>query len=373
MSHRRVYLGHIDIGPQGVLDLRTSRGEAGVEDIVLYLFVFGIVADEVFMQGSAPLKSHQVLAAYRRLQDAFTRNEQHEPCPIYAFVLSDECNNYTEYLAQRLDFLQTEGERNPELSAYEANSADDTAIKLDRDMSYIHVPKRTQSVSKAFRHHLISTLHSGEVPALKDATAQTALRRIHEKESIQTFSLIDSLELSDASQLANIFSVVRGSYRRANAFGSMAIDSDTCLQFQPDNVLQFVDSIGLSVFMDQPALISSEILFKLRLSESLALLVGEYFHNQTQADLNKMFAMLAQFRLSGKVRSFLKQSPGAAVAAVFQAIEQAGIGSKTINKGIEHLAKVALGDAFDDALANRYYRMFSAIEILRKELNQIIH
>ena len=90
MASHSVYLGQLDIDIQGRLDLRTSQGEATSADIVRYLFSYALVADEVCMQGSAPLKNKSVFVAFTRISETFQRNERHEEKPVFSFVLSNE-------------------------------------------------------------------------------------------------------------------------------------------------------------------------------------------------------------------------------------------------------------------------------------------
>jgi hypothetical protein len=228
-----------------------------------------------------------------------------------------------------------------------------------------------RSVSKAFRGSLVSTLGAGEAPGIHDETAGATLRRINDRETIQTFSLIDSLHLDDAQQIASVYQLVRSTYRKANAFGSLAKDSDEYPHYQPANIMAFLSAVGLNVFLDAPTSITTEALFKLRLNEHFALLVAEYYRCQTDRDLAELFKLLNQYRVSGKVRSMLKQSPQTAVAMLFEMLNQAEIGSKALNKGAEQLAKVAMGDAFDEIFTQRCYRMFTAVDALRKDLKRI--
>ena len=74
MPTRRVYLGHVDVGPDAKLELKRRDGDATDSDVLRYLFRYGLLADQVLMQGSAPLKSRQVLLVYVRLLEAFKRN-----------------------------------------------------------------------------------------------------------------------------------------------------------------------------------------------------------------------------------------------------------------------------------------------------------
>ena len=61
---RRLYLGRVDIGLDSKLELRRADGEATDKDVLAYLFCYGLIADQVFMQGSASLKSKQVQSAF---------------------------------------------------------------------------------------------------------------------------------------------------------------------------------------------------------------------------------------------------------------------------------------------------------------------
>ena len=373
MALHRVYLGRIDIGPEGLLDLYTQRGRADTNAVLVYLFMFGLVADEVYMQGSAPLKSLSVYSAYRSLGEAFQRNEVNEPHPVFAFVLSEESEDYTSYLRKRLEFLQQHGGENAEQKAYIANHGTDTSKMLDADLSLVEIPKRTRSVSTAFRKTLASSLQSGNIGNnhVTDETANEAMRKLQASENIQTFAFIDSLEVADARQLDAIYDLVREKYRRSNAYGSECIDSDERLQFQVRNVSRFLKSIGLAKVLLSPLGLTASLLFKLRGLKSFRELKAEYFRCQSQEDINELLHIIEQFSMNGKVRGILKQSPAAAIAIIFEALNEAQIGYKAINKGLEHLAKALLRDAFDEVFAKRCYRVLNGLEELKKEMHHL--
>jgi hypothetical protein len=373
MTQRKVYLGHIDIGRSGLLDLRTSTRQATAFEVERYLFLNGLIADEVLMQGSAPMKSIDVFSAYRALSEAFVRNEFHEPKPIFAFVLSDEAEDYSTYIQERLDLLKTQGSSNAERFAYLSNDGLAVAKKIDEGLSLINVPRRTRSVSKAFRRGLIASLESGDVQkhSINDETAKETIKKISESVILQTFALVDSLEVRETEQLAAVYALARNRYRQANAFGSDSINSDDSVIYDWSNVKSFFEAIGLAEYLNGCKGFSSELLFKLRQLEPLRELRDELFKSQSQRDIDELFSILKTLRVKGRIRSTVADSPAALAALVFEGLNEAKIGYKSINKAAEFLSKSVLTDAFSEHFAKRCFRLFKQIDLLQRELKVI--
>jgi hypothetical protein len=369
MPTRSVYLGHVDVGPDAKLELKRSDGDATDYDILLYLFRYGLIADQVLMQGSAPLKSRQVLLAYIRLLEAFKRNEEHEPSPIYAFALSDEAESYTEYVLDRLHMLRKSGNSNAERNAYLANQARDSAKQLDADLSLIDVPRRKHSVSGAFRRGMLFLLRSNESrkAGLTEETSQRAIEKIKESEQIQTFKLLSSLSLREVDQAQALYKATRTKYREANAFGIGAMNSDDSPVWSPRHIRTFLDAIGIQALLADESNLTSELLFKLRRFESFRALRVEYFASQTDADLEALSTMLRNLRINGKILSSVRQSPGALAALVFEGLNEAKIGYRSINKAGELLTKTVLSDVADEHFAKRVYKLHELVEDLERE------
>lgn len=369
MPTRCVYLGHVDVGPDAKIELRRQHAGATDDDVLQYLFRYGLVADQVLMQGSAPLKSRQVLLAYLRLLEAFKRNEDHEPTPIFAFGLSDDSESYTEYILDRLHILRSAGETNAEKAAYLSNRAIDAAKQLDADLSVVDVPRRKRSVSSAFRRGLLSLLRSNQPKSscISEETSGRAIENIGESEMVQTFRLISSLNLQEAEQARALYQATRNRYRQANALGIGAMNSDDSPVWSSSHITRFLDAIGLQPWLATAGNLTSDLLFKIRRFESYRALREEYFMAQSDADLNELTTMLRNLRISGKVLSTVRQSPGALVALVFEGLNEAEIGYKALNKAGELITKSVFADLADEHFAKRCYRLHELVKQLERE------
>lgn len=370
MPTRKVYLGHVDIGADAKLDLRRPEGDVTDNDILLYLFRYGLIADQVLMQGSAPLKSKQVLLAYIRLLEAFKRNEDHEPNPVFAFALSDDAEGYTEYILDRMDILRKSGDSNAERKAYLANNAIDAAKLLDCDLGAVNVPRRKKSVSKAYRRGLLGLLRINDpkTSGISEETSNHAIEKINGTEQLQTFRLISSLNLQEAEQARALYLATRARYRQANAIGVEALNSDDSPVWHNKAISNFLIAIGLEATLTQADSLSSEVLFKIRRIESFRALREEYFLCQSDADINEFIGILERLRLDGRVLSAVRQSPGALAALIFEGLNEAKIGYKSINKGAELLTKTVLSDVADEYFAQRCYCLYGHIDQLKRDL-----
>jgi hypothetical protein len=369
MPTRRVYLGHVDVGPDAQLDLRQANTDATEEDVLRYLFNFGLVADQVLMQGSAPLKSRQVLSAYLRLLEAFKRNEDHEPEPIFAFALTEEAEGYTQYILDRLHALRNAGDANAERVAYINNQAVAAAKRLDADLTLVDVPRRKKSVSKVFRHGLLSLLRSND-PKATGVSAETsgrAIEKINESEQIQTFKLISDLSLEEREQARALYQVTRNRYRQANALGIEAMSSDDSPVWSMQHITGFLHAIGLYSWVADPRNLTSELLFKIRRFDSFRALREEFFVSQSDLDLAELTTMLKNLRMNGKILSTVRQSPGALAALVFEGLNEAKIGYKSINKAGELISKTVFSDLADEHFAKRCYRLHALVEQLARD------
>ena len=357
MPHRNVYLGLLDIDIHGNLDLKKRHGQVEYSDIVSYLFAYGVVADQVMMQGSAPLKSKNIFLAYTQLSEAFQRNEKHEDKPIYSFVLSNEVESYLSYIVQRLSFLRGISGTNTELISYIRNNAQDVSKLLDKNLNLKTVQKRTQSVSSEYKSSLLITLASGkfEEHGITDETAFKAIQLLSDEEIIQTHHLINSLSLVDVEQINSIYRVARDRYKNANAFGCESLNTEAKPHFNWKNISLYLDALNLPKFVYSDIELTPYLLFKIRNLSSLKQMNNIYFECQNQQDITALLEMLNQFKINGKLRSLLKQSPAIAIAFFFETINQAEIGYKTINKALEQLAKVFLSDVTAEIFAKKIY------------------
>jgi hypothetical protein len=369
MSKRHVYLGHVDIGADAKLDLSRNGSEPTNDDLLQYLFRYGLVADQVLMQGSAPLKSRQVLSSYLHLLDAFKRNEEHEPTPIFAFALSEEAESYTDYILDRLHKLRGEDANNAEKIAYSENQALSAANKLDADLSVIEVPRRKHSVGQALRRGLLALLRSNDpkISGISDETSERAIEKIQLSEQIQTFKLLTSLSLQEKEQTNSLYRATRNRYREANAYGVGAINSDESPVWSPFHISRFLDAIGLQPWLSKTENLSSELLFTIRHFDSFRLLREEYFKSQSEDAVIELTTMLKNLRIHGKVLSSIRQSPAALMALVFEGLNDAKIGYKSINKAAELITKTVLSDIADEQFAKRCYRLHELVEMLKRD------
>lgn len=370
MPTRKVYLGRVDIDPDARIDL-SHHDSLTDGSVLLYLFRYGILADQVLMQGSAPLKSKRVLNAYLKLAEAFRRNEHHEPTPVFAFSLSDEAEGYVEYISKRHTFLKNLGDDdNPESIAYRKNKALESAITLDTDLASTDVPRRKKSVSSIFRRGLLSSLLSNnpEKTGISEETSDLAKKAVQDSETIQTFSLISSLNLSEVAQARALYEVARARYRQANASSISAVNSDDSPVWSTARVFDFFEATGIHDFLRERKSISSEMLFRIRRCESFRMIREEYFLAQSDSDLIEFNVMLKALRVDGRVRSIIRQSPSAITALLFEALSEAKVGYRSINKAGEIIARTIASNEVDEFFAKRCYRLYDIMQKLNNEL-----
>ena len=371
---RRLYLGRVDIGLDSKLELRRADGEATDKDVLAYLFCYGLIADQVFMQGSASLKSKQVQSAYLCLFEAFRRNENHEPTPVFVLALDEDVDGYAEYFLDRSIILRTMGADNAERNAYLQSDALRAAKQLDADLSATRVPRRQKSVGKAFRDGLLGVLRSKDVEStgLTKETADKAIRKIDQTETLQTFNLIKTLNLAEVEQISALYDVARERYRKANAYGVDALNSDDSPIWNFSTIKKFLTAIGLRRHLATLPGLSSESLFKIRRIPAFRELREEYFLCQSENDTHVLVELLQTLRVDGRIRSAVRQSPGALAALLFEALTENGIGYKALNKSAELLTKSVLSDAADEYFGQRCYRLFGMIEQLERELQEFV-
>lgn len=366
----KVYLGHLDINSNGVLELQKNGAPASNNDVLEYIFSYGLISDEVLMQGSAPLKSKEVFNAYQRLTDAFVRNEYHLPKPIFSFILSGDIEDYTAYLDDRFNFLKDKGDDNAEKLAYLRNDAEYAVKIIDADLCLIDVPRRKYSVSKAYKKGLINSLKSGNFSqhGITDESARNTINIISNEETIQTFSLIDNLQDLQKKQLLNVYKLARQKYRQANAYGSQSMDSDSDHIYQWHNVNNFLFLIGVSKIFKYNEILSSDLLFKIKLLDSFVGIRKFYFDCQNQNDITTLFRLIHDFNHYGQFRTALQHGAGAFFAVFFEFLRSKNIGFNTINMGLESVAKKIVITDYDEVWAQKYYTLCNLLVQLEKEM-----
>lgn len=373
MATRKVYLGRVDIDQAARIDLKHHDSLTDGR-VLLYIFRYGILADEVSMQWSAPLKSKQVLNAYFKLGEAFKRNENHEPTPIFTFSLNDVADGYFEYLSERYVFLKKLGdEDNAESVAYRKNQAKESARKLDGDLAAVDVPRRKKSVSAIFRNGLWSALRANDPKktGVSDETAGLAINAIKESEEVQTFNLVSSLGLKEVNQANALYEMARACYRQANAASVNAINSDDLPVWAIERVAGFCEAIGIHDLLRSTKSISAELLFKIRGIESFKILRDEYFNAQSDAELAELNVMLRTLRVNGRVRSVMRKSPSAITILIFEALSEAKINYWPL-KAFEALSRKIVSDR-NEHFAMRCHRFYGLIRELNYELSELAH
>lgn len=371
MTTRKVYLGRVDIDQSARIDLKHQDSLTDGR-ILLYLFRYGILADQVFMQWSAPLKSKQVMNAYFKLEEAFKRNENHEPIPVFSFALNDAAEGYFEFYDERYLFLKKLGnEDNAESVAYRKNQAKESAKKLDGDLAAVDVPRRKKSVSAIFRHGLLSALRANDPKksGILDETSGLAINAIKESEEVQTFNLVSSLGLKEIYQANAIYEMARACYRQANAASVNAINSDDLPVWAIERVVGFCEAIGIHDLLRSTKSVSAELLFKIRCIESFKLLRDEYFNAQSDFELAELNVMLQTLRVDGRVRSVMRKSPSAITILIFEALSEAKISYWPL-KAFEALSRKIVSDR-NEHFAIRCYRFYGLIRELNFELSEL--
>ena len=367
MSISRVYLGRIDIDRNSEIDLFTDRGRATHKDITRYLFLYALVADEVFMQGSAALKNLDVFAAFKSLQEAFFRNEHYEPKPIFNFVLNEHAEDYTDYISKRLDFLQSRGRSNAERVAYETNDARGTARSLDSYLSCTPVPRRINSVAKAFRKGLKDSLLTYQETKLSDSTCKSLLRVVESEDEIQTFSLMQAVRRKSIVQQNSAYLFCREKYRRANAFGSLASESDAMCVYNINNVSRFVHFISQGQILLRHESLNATWLMKQRALKSFRELRDFYLESQSQEEIERFLLLVKSFFLKGKFRILCKHSPAALVTYLCEWLASnsgSGVGWKTF----EYAARSFVNQWVEEAFVKRCFTIFRALEQIETDL-----
>lgn len=371
MTKHSVYLGKLDIDIRGKLDLLSTHGEATSNDIIRYLFAYALVADEVCMQGSAPLKSKSVFGAFSQLAEAFQRNELHEEKPVFSFVLSNETESYLSYVVERLSFLKTKDNENIEKLAYLENDAKDTAQRLDKLLNLNVVKKRTRSVSNEYKASLLIALSSGSYNehGIEDEVAVKAIEILSQEDLIQTHSLLKSLNLIKVEQINAVYRAARERYRNSNAYGSESLNSETKPHFKWKNVWLYLSSLGLEELLQSSLTLDPKLLFTLRALKSFKALNEIYFECQDQDDIDALLLVMKKLRLDGKFVTLKKQSFPATVSLFFETLNQTDIGYKSLNKALEHLAKMFVLDVADEVFAKKIYLTHKLIENFHRDFS----
>lgn len=373
MPSLSVYLGLLDIDIKGHLELRSNLGEAQQNDILKYLFCYALIAQEVCMQGSAPLKNQNVFLAYRRLSEAFLRNEAHEEKPIFSFVLSSESESYLNYIVERLSFLRNRDKENTELTTYINNDAAKVASFLDKNINVNHVKKRVKSVSKEYKSSLSLVLNSGSFieHGIKDEVAKKTINLLTNEEIIQTHHLLKSLDLNEIEQINCLYRVARDRYRKANAFGSNSINSETKPHFLWSNVWRYLNGIGLTPILNNNRALTCSTLFKLRNSKYLKELNNIYYECQHQEDINILLELISRPRINYNLKSIIKESNKILIPYIFEAISKSEVAPKPLVKGMELIVTRYMTDTVNEILAKKIFLVHGLMENLSNEIKNL--
>lgn len=369
MTTRKVYLGHLDIGLDSKIELQIPKDQQKNWYITSYLFAYGLMADQVFIQGSAPLKDTGIFYATKKLLEAFRRNEHYEPIPIFSPSLNEECEGYVEYLSSRVNLLKKSYSYNQEIDAYQKNNAKNSADFLDDELD-TNIQRRKSSVSKIFSSSLRRLITGNDLfrSIVPEKSIQFAENYLRNSDTIQTFEFIRSMNIEDAEALSKAYEIVRQKYKRSNAAGSNAIESESIHIWSFYSVKLFLHAIGLDIAFNSKHTLTSEILFKIRLLDSFKALKDEYFSCQTSQEAHFLAAMLREARSSERIHKIITQSPASALATIIETANEAEIGYKSINKGIEIALKSFLINEAEIFYSKRQYKISKMIEDLRKEL-----
>jgi len=369
MTTRKVYLGRLDIGLDSKIELPIPKGEQKNWYITSYLFAYGLMADQVFLQGSAPLKDTGIFYATKKLIDAFRRNEHYEPIPIFSPSLNEECEGYVEYLSNRVNFLKKGNSENQEKNAYEKNNANHSAEFLDSELD-TNIQRRKGSVSKIFSsslHRLITGSNFLRV-IIPDKSIQLAENYLRNSDTVQTFEFIRSMKIDDAEALNKVYEIVREKYKKSNAAGSGAIESESIHIWSFSSIKLLLQSVGLDIVFNSRHNLTSELLFKIRLLEPFKAIKDEYFSCQSTHEVCFLAAMCREARSNGRIQKIVSQSPAAALATIIETINQAEIGYKSINKGVEIALKNFLTNEAELYYSKKNYKIAKLINDLRGEL-----
>ncbi len=367
---RKVYLGKLDIAPDGELELRTNGVPFSEEQVLRYLFIYGLICDQVLIQGSSPLKNKRVFSAYLNLFEAFRRNGLNTSDPVYSFIQSD--TSYVDYFLSRNFLLRGVNARNPERQAYALNNASAIAEKLDKSLFGAQIVKRTTNVPASFRKGLLSHLKDIEKTDifLFERTASKVIAKVNNTEFLQTFELTSTLSLINRKEYANLYNLIRTCYRKANASGVSAVDADEILVYQTLNVERFLAAIGLSELLARSRVLKSSLLFQIKALNSYGTLLDEYLKCQTQQHIDEFFSALKGASIKRSITSAARHSIGTAITATTEGMELLGA-PKIITKPIEFVAKGMLGDAADRRINQQLATISAHLEEIKRDIQNL--
>lgn len=370
MAARSVYLGKLDIDLTGKLELKINGSTPHENGLVLYLFLYGLIANEVLLQGSAPLKIKNIFKAYISLQEAFVRNENHEKTPIFSFVLSNDSENYTDYIKQRFSLLRND---NIEKQSYMNNNALEVSRKLSSDLIFSNVKKRTKSISEVFRFSVADSFYSEETIILEDNIILKAIERAENITFFQTFEFIKSLELNEPQKIKYIYDKVRQKYEQSNAFGCESSCDFETIQFQIKNIIKYIKVIGLDKLLKRSEALKAPLLFKLRKLASLQELNNFYFECQEQKDIDDFFDLILAVNTDKSLRNIMQQSPSDLIPLIFEYTSEFIPIPKLLSKGFEFIFKSSSNELTKNYYEQKKFQIFTASERLHRDVESLIN
>lgn len=361
----KIYLEKIDLGPNGKLDLLLWGRHPSEDDLVNYFFMYGLIADEVLMQGSVFGKIGIVNAAKERLLKAFQQNEKFEMKPVLSFVLSQSSENFSEYYQKRQElFLGKNDLNNEEYVAYLKNEANAKALNFDDELTQTHIPKRKKSPSSKFRENISSMLQRDlyKKYKIKDEVTKQIEIYLKNQSDIQTYDLYKNIQFIDPHQFELVKRLVRNKYFDANAYILEAMQTTDAEAYFYQNLTIFFKFIGLNNFLDNPKKISGEVLLSIKGLSSFQILKNEYIKCQSKNQINELFEVIYRNTPNDLERDALKKMTGSTIGAGVTALATPLIGffAKTVTELI-----------FDKATAEQNKKIKSALQDFQRDIKTI--
>lgn len=295
-----VYLDQFDINENGKLPLLpNSNKKDQLSAYAIYFFYYLILADKVYIQGSAALKSDVIYGIYHQFSECFRRNEYNIGMPLASFALRESCDGYYDYFRSReAELKENHATDNAEYKHYEKNNAVNVAAKLDRELSSVQYKRREKSVDKEFRR-LVKEMFRDQSFCKKhnimDEVQSKAIGLCDNLELFQTYKLLDELGLSENKFISHS---IREQYFVANGNG---VSSKTTLAsdsyyFDFNNVKFFFYSLGFSPKKLSRQLLNGSPIFKIRRLESFLRIKSMYFECDSAYEIRVLIRVIFSIR-----------------------------------------------------------------------------
>ncbi len=325
-----VYLDMFDIDEMGESPIVPHKGASERFNAhCMYLFRYLLLADRVYMQGSAALKSNIIYRTYIQFKECFEKDEMSSRTPIASFVLREACEGYYDYFRLReQELLRNCETNNAEFYSYKLNNAKNISVKLDNSLQNVDYKRRERSVDKKFRY-LVKTTFLDENFCKKheidSKTQHLSVDLCDNLDLFQTYRLLHRLGLFENK---NVSHAIREKYYISNAFG---VSSATTLAM--DNIhLNYITvnylfgAIGLSMATTPLSLLNSSSIFKIRRLQSFSKLKKIYFSKDSPTEINLLIQMLDNTRKSsGKYTALWKRSPQTFLSGFFEDLSELGV------------------------------------------------